>query len=86
MGRSKILKFSYDRHPQAFTGADLINRFKTLALGVYPALDQLEDEGLIYAFWSGEAFPRKRMYALTKQGLPVAASYALSPFEGLPQP
>jgi DNA-binding PadR family transcriptional regulator len=81
--RIKILRFAYLQHPQAFSGADLINQLRIIT--PYPALDKLEDEGLLKSWWFGDVFPRKKVYYLSRAGLSAAASYALSPVEGIPQ-
>lgn len=75
----KVLALFLERHPEALSGADIINEKKILSGTLYPLLDRLSSAGVLKSEWekvdpSKEGRPRKRLYNLTANGIIQASS------------
>lgn len=75
----KVLSLFLERHPEALSGADIINEKRILSGTLYPLLDRLSSAGVLKSEWEKidptvEGRPRKRLYKLTANGIIQASS------------
>lgn len=70
----KVLSLFLERHPEALSGADIINEKRILSGTLYPLLDRLAASGVLYGKWedvdpSTAGRPKKKLYKLTANGV-----------------